>query len=62
MKSEKKTSWSLNHALLILFIALKLTNHIDWSWWWVLSPVWIWFCLYMIIEISKAYKEGKLYK
>lgn len=27
--------------LTILFIGLKLTNHIDWSWWWVLSPLWI---------------------
>lgn len=27
--------------LTILFIALKLTNHIDWSWTWVLSPLWI---------------------
>jgi hypothetical protein len=24
--------------LTILFVGLKLTNHIDWSWWWVLSP------------------------
>ena len=22
----------------ILFIGLKLTHYIDWSWWWVLSP------------------------
>ena len=27
--------------LAILFIALKLTNYILWSWWWVLSPLWI---------------------
>lgn len=27
--------------LLVLFVALKLTHVIDWSWWWVLSPVWI---------------------
>jgi len=27
--------------LTILFIGLKLTKHIDWSWWWVLSPIWI---------------------
>jgi len=27
--------------LTILFIGLKLTGHIDWSWWWVLSPIWI---------------------
>lgn len=27
--------------LAILFIGLKLGNVIDWSWWWVLSPLWI---------------------
>lgn len=27
--------------LTILFIGLKLTHYIDWSWWWVWSPVWI---------------------
>lgn len=24
----------------ILFIGLKLTNHIDWEWVWVLAPFW----------------------
>ena len=27
--------------LTVLFIGLKLTNYINWSWWWVLSPLWI---------------------
>lgn len=27
-------------ALLILFVALKLCEVIDWSWWWVMSPLW----------------------
>lgn len=27
--------------LTLVFIALKLTHVIDWSWWWVLSPLWI---------------------
>lgn len=27
--------------LAVLFIGLKLTNTIDWSWWWVLSPLFI---------------------
>jgi hypothetical protein len=27
--------------LTILFIGLKLTGHIAWSWVWVLSPLWI---------------------
>jgi hypothetical protein len=26
--------------LTILFVALKLTGYIDWSWWWVLAPIW----------------------
>lgn len=25
----------------IVFIILKLTNNIDWSWWWVTAPFWI---------------------
>jgi hypothetical protein len=28
-------------VLTIVFIILKLTNLISWSWWWVLSPIWI---------------------
>lgn len=27
--------------LFLLFLTLKLTNVIDWSWWWVTSPLWI---------------------
>ena len=31
--------------LTVAFIVLKLTKVIDWSWWWVLSPVWITFAI-----------------
>ena len=24
----------------IVFITLKLTGYIAWSWWWVLAPIW----------------------
>lgn len=27
--------------LTVLFIGLKLTDHVDWSWAWVLGPLWI---------------------
>lgn len=37
MKFEIGFSW----ALTLIFIVLKLTNVIAWSWWWVLSPIWI---------------------
>jgi hypothetical protein len=43
--SEKETTRSggigFCGLLTILFIGLKLTGYIDWSWWWVLSPIWI---------------------
>ena len=32
---------SLASILTVLFVALKLTGNIAWSWWWVLSPLWI---------------------
>ena len=35
--------------LTILFIGLKLTGYINWSWWWVLSPLWITLGLAMLI-------------
>lgn len=28
-------------VLLIVFITLKLTGLVDWSWWWVMAPLWI---------------------
>jgi hypothetical protein len=28
-------------VLTIVFVVLKLLDKIDWSWWWVLSPLWI---------------------
>ena len=43
--SERNTTTSggigFTGLLTILFIGLKLTNVISWSWWWVLSPIWI---------------------
>ena len=39
--------------LTILFVGLKLTDYIDWSWWWVLSPIWIsWGILIIILSIG----------
>jgi hypothetical protein len=35
--------------LTVLFIALKLTGVIAWSWWWVLSPLWIGAILWVIL-------------
>lgn len=39
--SSSSGGMGFTSVLLILFIALKLTNVIAWSWWWVMSPFWI---------------------
>lgn len=36
-------------ALTILFIGLRLGGVIDWSWWWVLSPLWVQFGLALVV-------------
>ncbi len=46
MSSDNKKSVSVpgggfTSLLTVLFIGLKLTGYINWSWWWVLSPIWI---------------------
>ena len=28
-------------ALFLVFLVLKLTGYIGWSWWWVTAPMWI---------------------
>jgi hypothetical protein len=35
--------------LTVLFVGLKLANVIAWSWWWVLSPLWISALLFIVI-------------
>jgi hypothetical protein len=37
----KESGISLGTILFVVFLVLKLTHIIDWSWWWVTSPLWI---------------------
>jgi len=41
--ANKNTSsgLGLGSVLFIVFLILKLTGNINWSWWWVTSPLWI---------------------
>lgn len=38
-------------VVLIVFVILKLCNVVDWSWWWVLSPLWICLALATVLFI-----------
>lgn len=41
----------------IMFIGLKLSHIIAWSWWWVLSPSWITFILLLFVVSGKKVTE-----
>ena len=52
--------------ILLIFIVLKLTHIISWSWWWVTSPIWLPFLvifipatLKLIINLIKLYVKGR---
>lgn len=32
---------NISVILFLIFMTLKLTGYIDWSWWWVTAPLWI---------------------
>jgi hypothetical protein len=40
-KVKSSDGISFSTVLFIVFLVLKLTKVIDWSWWWVTSPLWI---------------------
>lgn len=49
--SDNKSSNGIGFGtvLFLIFMTLKLTNTIDWSWWWVTSPLWIPLALIILI-------------
>ena len=42
---------SFGGLLTVVFIGLKLAKVINWSWWWVLSPIWIPLALAFVIVL-----------
>lgn len=40
--------------LTIAFVVLKLVGTIDWSWWWVLSPLWVFPAIAVIVLIASV--------
>jgi hypothetical protein len=39
--SNQSNGLGLGTILFLIFLVLKLTNYINWSWWWVTAPLWI---------------------
>lgn len=53
MANDVKTSGGIGFGglLTIVFIVLKLTKVIDWSWWWVTCPLWIPMAIFVVLVI-----------
>ena len=47
-------------TLFIIFLILKLTKVIDWSWWWVTAPLWGGILLWVIIFVTYILFFGAL--
>lgn len=50
--SENKKDFSGLHTcdvLFLIFLVLKLTGQITWSWWWVTAPLWIPLCILALL-------------
>lgn len=45
---NNSTSVKISAPLFLIFLVLKLSGLITWSWWWVLSPLWIPICLFFL--------------
>lgn len=62
--SKESSGISLMGLLGIVFVALKLTGQIDWSWWWVTLPFWggfafvvVFFIIFLVVLVMVSSKR-----
>lgn len=65
MNEGRSSGLGVFGVCLVVFVILKLTNLITWSWWWVLSPIWIYillvivfFIILILIELYENKRKG----
>lgn len=51
-ETAKSGGIGFSSLLLLAFIILKLCKVIDWSWWWVMAPLWIPIVFVLIILMA----------
>jgi len=62
MERVTSSGISFSSVLFIVFIVLKLTKVIDWSWWWVSSPLWLPFVGGLILAVLFVFIKVVIYK
>ncbi len=53
-ESNTSTGIGLPGAVFLVFLILKLTDKIDWSWWWVTSPLWLLPAIVLVVFLVVA--------
>jgi len=60
---NKGKGLSVSTVVLIIFLILKIAKLVTWSWWWILSPIWIPFIIVILyavfVSIFKTKKRRK---
>ena len=62
MEKSAQIGVGLNGLLFITFLVLKLTQVIDWSWWWVTAPLWIPLALGLVVLVFSVVRLVKIVK
>lgn len=51
MADNTNNGIGIGGILFVVFLVLKLCGTIDWSWWWVTSPLWIPLAIVVVIFV-----------
>jgi hypothetical protein len=57
--SNSSNGLGVGTILFLIFMVLKLTNYIDWSWWWITAPLWIPILILGIIGLLAIFYLGR---
>ena len=55
--SNSNGGFSIIDGVFLVFLTLKLTGHIDWSWWWITAPLWGTVILMAFAKVWERKKE-----
>lgn len=62
MEKSAQIGVGFNGLLFITFLVLKLTQVIDWSWWWVTAPLWMPLALGIVVLLFSVVRLVKIVK
>ena len=61
INNNSSKGFGLSTTIFTVFLVLKLTNTITWSWWLVTLPLWFWWAFFLLLFIIAIILE-KIYK